>query len=104
MSVKMWQEVERKVITALVRDALKVGYTVSVDNGEDETNAFDNLKDVMASIMQTDEDRLYIWKEGEQFGWVYLVYGNDGWDVISDYTVNLEHIMSGANKVSEYYE
>ncbi len=26
-------------------------------------------------------------------GWVYIVLGNDGWDVISDYHANLEKFM-----------
>lgn len=36
-------------------------------------------------------------------GWVYVVMGNDGWDVISDYTTNLEPLMSGANRLAEKY-
>ncbi len=28
-----------------------------------------------------------------QIGWVRFIYGNDGWDVISDYTTNLEPVM-----------
>ena len=36
-------------------------------------------------------------------GWVYLVFGNDGWDVISDYTTNLEFLMGEALKISDHY-
>ena len=25
--------------------------------------------------------------------WVWFVYGNDGWDVVCDYTINLESII-----------
>lgn len=56
MSVKMRQEVERKVIAALLKDAFEAGFTISVDNGEDETKPFDNADMVMCNIMLTDED------------------------------------------------
>lgn len=43
-----------------------------------------NIKDI--TIVRYE--RLYVFKPGEKkpFAWVYFVYGNDGWDVISDYT------------------
>lgn len=107
MSVKMRQEVERKIAKALVKEAFAAGYIVSVDNGGDEESGkMSNLKSVLSAMFQTDEERLYMWNptNGQRIGWVYFVYGNDGWDVISDYTVNLEPIMSGANKIADHYE
>lgn len=104
MSVKMRQEVERKIAEALVKSALAEGYIISVYNGDDETSPFRTCEKVISHMFATDEDRLYLWKDGKRFGWVFFVYGNDGWDVISDYTVNLEHIMAEANKISKYYE
>ena len=38
---------------------------------------------------------------GWEQGWVYLVYGNDGWDVLADYTVNLGPSMQPANELSD---
>jgi hypothetical protein len=104
VSVKMRQEVERKIAEALINQALAAGYQISVDNGEDEeSGVWDTSEEILASMFQTDEDRLYMWKDGDRFGWVYFVYGNDGWDVISDYTTNLDHIMSDANAISNFY-
>jgi hypothetical protein len=104
--VKMRQEVERKIAKALVVDALKTGFVVSVDNGEEESAKFDDVKSILNAMFLTDEERLYMWNptNGKMIGWVYLVYGNSGWDVISDYTVNLEPIMAGANKIADHYE
>ena len=31
------------------------------------------------------------------FAWVRFVYGNDGWDVISDYTTNLDAVLRPVN-------
>ena len=53
--------------------------------------------------METDDDYLFVYKAGqsERFGWVRFVYGNDGYDVISDYTINLEKTLKGVNVFAE---
>jgi hypothetical protein len=111
MSVKMRLEVERKIAKALVKDALAAGYSISVDNGDNNGEEFEvrgatDARTVLKNMFKTDEDRLHMSKDDGRthFGWVLFIYGNDGWDVISDYTVNLEPIMAGANKVSKRYE
>ena len=39
----------------------------------------------MAAIMSTDEDQLVFYRPnvGEPAGWVFLVYGNDGYNIIN---------------------
>jgi hypothetical protein len=104
----MRQEVERKIAEALINQALAAGYTISVVNDYDADPdeypiIFNTCEEVLAAMFQTDEDHLYMWKDSVAFGWVYFVYGSDGWDVISDYTTNLDHIMSEANAISNHY-
>ena len=108
MSVKMRQIVECRIAKALVREGLAAGYNITVDNGDNgedecEIELSTNYKDIIAAMFQTD-DELLIFRKGDEDGWVRLVYGNDGWDVISDYSVNLEHIMGRANEISRFYE
>lgn len=45
------------------------------------------------ALYSTDEDQLLFYKGDEYMGWVRLIYGNDGWDVINDYSVKLEWLM-----------
>jgi hypothetical protein len=109
MSVKMRQEVERKIVTRLLKDAVAAGYWISVDNGEDEpTKNSQNIRKILKFMFQCDEERIYLHASEDEpliyEGWVYLVYGNDGWDVIADYTTNLQHIMAGADKISDKYQ
>ncbi len=106
MSVKMRQEVERKIATAFVKAAVNVGYAIAVDYGDGESKRLTSAKTILAEMFQGDEDRLYLYNDmqGKPIGWVYFVYGNDGWDVISDYTVNLEYLMGPANAISKQYE
>jgi hypothetical protein len=105
MSVKMRQEVERKIATAFIKSALDADYEISINNGgdEDETEPLFDQTSILNAMFQTDEEHLYLWKNSKIVGWVFFVYGNDGWDVISDYTTNLEPLMAEANKISEYY-
>jgi len=106
MSVKMRQEVERKIATALVIEALNAGYEITVDYGDGESDKFSDQTSVLAAMFQGDQDHLYMYNptNNKFVGLVYFVYGSDGWDVISDYTVNMEPIMGPANKISKHYE
>ncbi len=105
MSIKMRQKVERKIASRLVKDGLAAGYSISVNNGgdEDEIESSRGYKTIMGAMFATDDEHLIFHKDGKRFGWVYFVYGNDGWDVIADYATNLEHIMAGADKISDQY-
>src|SRR3546814_19107852 len=55
----------------------------------------------MAAMFATDEDYLFAMKPDEagkmeRQGYARLIYGNEGWDVMSDYTTNLESELGGA--------
>ncbi len=48
----------------------------------------------MRHVRRTDEDVLHFGYDGQpSLGWVYLVYGNDGYDVVNDYTTNLDELF-----------
>ncbi|OYW73583.1 MAG: hypothetical protein B7Z37_20955 [Verrucomicrobia bacterium 12-59-8] len=103
MNVKTRQRIEKQIARLFLRTALAAGYAVSLDNGgEDfEFENSTNLKYIIGKMFATDEERLYLSKNGKRVGWVLLVYGNDGYDVICDYTTNLEHLMPEVEKLSD---
>ena len=121
MSVTMRREVERKVVTAFVKSALKKGYrlTPSLERGYDREEGDPLLgstdaKAVVEEALAGDEAHVFVHAadgplmEGSvlnSVGWVYFVFGNDGWDAVSDYTVNLEKLglMTAAEKVADRY-
>lgn len=105
----MRQEVERKIATAAVKSLLAAGFALSVDNGGDEHEIDHSIDEnaILAAMFLCDEDRLHVQTKDSSIGWVYFVYGNDGWDVISDYTVNLEKYVgegTEADKIARHYE
>jgi len=85
----------------VIADALTAGYTLDVHDGEEVT-----IKDstdaaaIFSAMRTTDEDFLRFNRGGKSAGWVFFVYGNEGWDVVNDYTTNLESVMEGANALA----
>jgi len=104
MNVKLRQSIERRIVRRLVSDILGAGYEISIDETQEHASA--NRAEILGNLFQMDEDRIYVHRAGEAkpFAWVFLVYGNDGWDAISDYTTNIEALVAGANEAAENLE
>jgi len=119
MSVKMRQEVERKIISAFVNSAMAAGYrlAVSLERGYDIDEMLLGSRDldkILEEATAGDESHIFVQPaEGPtaqdgcviSLGHVYLVFGNDGWDVVSDYSANAltERLLVDANKISDQY-
>lgn len=105
-NVKSRQRIERTIARRVVLDAIAAGFALNVNNGGDTSELpapSKKVKEVLAAMFATDDEHLLLYKDDKRVGWVYLVYGNDGWDVVSDYTVNLEKVMEGANQLADKY-
>ena len=91
------ESMEREIVKALVTEAFKRGFTkVIIDNGGgfvERITCF-NLEEVMASIRQTDEEHMFFDHPSDaRKPCVYLVYGNDGYDVIADHSSSLNEMI-----------
>lgn len=104
-AVKARQRIEIHIAHALLTAAIAQGFTVRVSQGDADMEPMRSTVDeAMADLFACDDDRMYVFRDGKRVGWVYLVYGNDGWDVISDYTTNLESLMEGeVQRLQEFY-
>jgi hypothetical protein len=105
-SVKRRVAVEQKIARYAVKHLIEAGFALSVFDGEEVT--VKRSTDVVAicnAMATTDEDYLWVHRAGEKqrCGWLFFVYGNDGYDVISDYTTNLDPQMESINKYSESF-
>lgn len=105
MTGNIMREIETKIITALVREALDAGYHIGVDDGNEMVlSPSTKVDSIIGALFSVDEEHLVFFdEEGKKKGWVFLVHGNGGWDVISDNTTNLEHVMGEADKLSDHY-
>jgi len=102
---KLIRELEERIASVIIEDALAAGYLLSVSDGEDYVLVRSKDKvAVLAAMFSTDEDHLVVYRPGQRrAGSVRFVYGNSGWDVVCDYTCNLEHIMARANALADEY-
>lgn len=99
------QKIELEIATAIIRSALSLDYVVSIHDGEDfAIQHSNNLNDLVQHLATTDEDTIYIYtNEAKPIGWVFLVYGNNGHDVIADHSWSLTktNILDEANKLAD---
>lgn len=91
---------ERRIVTFMLEDAIKQGFALSVFNGEEVTvKKSTNATELWEACRSVDEESILFYKDGVRVGHVCLVYGNDGWDVISDYTTNLHDVLAATNRL-----
>jgi hypothetical protein len=107
MTANICREIETKIVDALLTELFDNGLRVNVNNGGDTNELPEPTRDkdkVMETLFATGEDTILVYtKEGKRIGFVSLVYGNGGWDVISDYATRLEPYMTKANALAEHY-
>lgn len=91
-SIAHRQKIERTIVELIVREAISKGYSISGFDGEDDI--FQRLTDpdeIMKNVMHVDEETLNFHRpNGTYAGFVFLVYGNDGYDAINDHTATDE--------------
>jgi hypothetical protein len=111
MSVKMRRMVEQEIVEAVVDDALKAGFDLQVyADGEDLTARSGDRKVIVDMLMDLDDAFLKYREsatpDNEHVHWVRFVFGNDGWDVISDYLTSLDEtdLLKRADAISKKYE
>lgn len=98
-------EAERQIARKIIEDAITAGYTIDVyDGGDFPLKDSADIEMILGAMFSTDSDKLYLCKGGKSVGWVFLVYGECGWDVICDHTMNIESVLSGALKLSDELE
>lgn len=80
---------------------LQAGYWLRTDEHDDPRpeQPTQDRDAIVKEIAEVDDEFLAVWFEAPSAedrrpnAWVRFVYGNDGWDVICDYTTNLETVL-----------
>lgn len=92
--------IEMAIGNALIKSAGEFGYRLEVEGEDDDVSTPDALKlllfnlDVATVLVFNGHGRKAI-------GWIQLVFGNGGYDLVSDYTTNLEAMLAPVNAVAE---
>lgn len=105
MNVRIRQAIERRIVCKVVDDLLALGHEISVnyDESEDVVHRSTDRAAIVGALFACDIERIYVHRAGEEepFGWVLAVYGNNGPDVVSDYTTNLDAALKAANELAD---
>lgn len=90
MNVEQRIALETQIVNKLLAEILIAGHRVRIENGGDEDFESNDLNLLMKEVNATDEEYINIVDSvtGDIIGWFWLVYGNDGYDVIADHTCN----------------
>ncbi|KGX18782.1 hypothetical protein [Burkholderia pseudomallei] len=105
MNVEQRIEIEKQIVEKIVVDAVAAGFKLSVFDGEETAISKSTDKDkILAQLFACEVEYLRFWKFDVIVGTVTLVYGNDGWDVISDHHVCLEDVLKGATELANQLE
>lgn len=92
------------IMRAVIRGLIDAGYSLSVDNGEEVTEPSTKEREVFDAMWQTDEDTLFAFRNGKRAGWVSLVYGNEAYELIANWTTNLDDALAKAIAKAESYD
>lgn len=102
------QCVEREIVRRVVRAMLGAGYLLGVDSGGDEPDLYRCADEaqIMEAAFAVDDCRLMVQHSDpkavkENCGWVRFVFGNSGYDVLSNYTVNHETLLKPINEYAD---
>jgi hypothetical protein len=107
-SKKSTSQMQEEIVTLLVNSLIAAGYLLTVDNGgeEDEITDSNSAIDTMAVMRATADETIYARKPGEEGSYfVSLIYGygNQAWEMISDYSVALEDVLKPANDLGNAF-
>lgn len=84
------REIERLIARQFVAHAIARGWKVSVNNGGDWVVACStDAGTILGAMFTADYDRLLVRDaDSDKVGTALFIYGNDGYDVIADHSVN----------------
>ena len=105
MSRKLRMQAEREIVRATIEAAIKRGWLLrGVDNGEDDVETTNDVERAMELAFVCDDARIFFHRPPQDTAVLYIVFGNDGWDVINDYTVNLDEAIDDTDALVEKWE
>jgi hypothetical protein len=89
---------ELAIVNKLIESADAAGHRLNVAEYEDDG---EHDYDVKTALFNLDDAHvIVIDSDGDELGWIRLVFGN-GSDLVSDYTVNLETFLAPANALAD---
>lgn len=106
--MKQHEQAENQIIRAALESLVAAGHRVAVWNGEDwSAGPSRDVEMLLGSLRQTDLDVLNVVQEGKRWpsgSWVLLVYGNAAFEVMADWTLDVDELLKPAVLLAERIE
>jgi len=100
---KLIRELETRIARAFIKAAINHGYDVTINDGEEDVLLNSTMCEEIIRQMFFYDDVFLMLKKPGKLGWARFIFGN-GWDVINDYSMNIEHdVMPLPQKISDRY-
>jgi len=97
--------IERAIVRRAVIDILAEGHSITVYHEDQESDAVrsTDLTAIMLELCACDMEGLAVYRADEvgRWGWLTLIYGNDGWDVMNDHSLSLTAVLAGASELAD---
>lgn len=107
-NVRALVSIERRICRRTIKALHAAGYSLRVHSGgEFETRHNATEAELMRALFNLDDAYLTVHRCNKgrstlrHFAWVRFVFGGYGWDVISDYTTNIEDVLKPVNDYAE---
>lgn len=94
---------ELAIVNQLFESATKAGYRLYEGEEVGIVGPSQELKELLFDL---DDAVVFVddAATNAEVGWISLVFGNDGYDLISDYTVNLEEFLKDCDQLANRLE
>lgn len=100
--------IELKIATKVIADILAAGYSITIaynDGDSDTIKQSTNATAILTELHQCDVEWLLVYPKNsnrhDYLGWVEFVYGNDGHDLIANYTNSVDWLLDGAEALAQ---
>lgn len=105
MNGKITRKIEEQITRKLIRTAAANGWPcIGYDYGDGFQRDTDHESIVSMCLNVDDLYLIFASPDKPRRSWVRLVYGNDGWDLINDYSLTPGFEESVMNPMNEYTE
>jgi hypothetical protein len=93
--------IELQIVNALITAAAEADYTLRIDElDEDDMQSYYG-GDFRTALFDLDDAHVSVLAGTRRIGWVYFVFGNDGYDCVSDYSVRLGEFLKPVDAVAD---
>jgi hypothetical protein len=97
--VRARASVELRLVNKLVESASAAGFTLKV--WDEDMAAYYSTPDFRATVFDLDRALVVVFDNADELGSVLLVFGNDGYDLVSDYSLSVEDFLGPVLALAE---